>query len=242
MDAEVSQQELNDLLSQADVLPVATGDRTLSGEPVLVFVQLPTGPGEGFRYVYLTPDGTVVARAAEAVGPPPSPDGASIAEMTEHINTSVVTVSAPDGSALLYLRHKKVWKSTVSIADADGRPIGEMRQRNVLGKVKFQLEAYGRPYGRFIAHSTRMLGFDLEDADGSGYGRLTKVGSPSYGARSGVAPFAATQKVAGAFVLQLTRRPDWPLITATIPLALDLSMNLAALSGVEKRGFQTGQG
>lgn len=222
---QITRDLIGSILAEAGAPPASGGDGTLFGEPLLVFMQLPADLEQGYRYAYVTADAVVVAHAHEAVGPPPGADEASWQELFDHIQTDVVAVSDEQGAPLLAMSHKKVWKSKITVADGSGNPYGSMRQKNVLGRPKFEMEAAGQPAGRFTADSSRMLGWELVDASGTPYGRMTKVGN-LYGTRVGVAPIATTLKTPACWVLQFSRRPPQPVLAVAAPLAVDLSMNL----------------
>ncbi|MFC7403821.1 hypothetical protein [Georgenia alba] len=233
MEGSLSPQQAAELLGTAGI-PPAQGDGTLTGEPVLIFMQVPTAEGAGYAYVYLSSQGVVLARAAEHVGGSPDPDEASWSELFDHMQTEVVSVRDAAGTPVFAVSHKKVLKSEVTVADAHGRTMGTMRQRNILGRVRFSIEAAGHDYGSFVAATTQMLGFDVRDPADNVVGRLVKVGQ-LYGVRSPMGLGHA--KVPACFVLQLFQRPPLPLLTAAMPIVLDLSMNLDSVtSRATKRG------
>lgn len=234
-------EQVRSLLAEARIRPTGVGDGTLFGEPVVVFAQIPTSPEEGFRHAWARPDGRIVARAQEHLVAGPGVDEASWRELVDHQKTDLVTVTAPNGEALLRVSHLKHWKSKAAVSDGHGRQIGMIRQKSLTFKPAFALDGDGPSYGRVRADGPRMLGFDLLDRGGNAYGRMTKVGSKLYGVRQYHGGMAAglpptTAKVLGAFVVQFFRRPDHPQLAAAIPLVVDLSMAMgSSLAKLDKR-------
>ncbi|WP_199041663.1 hypothetical protein [Glycomyces salinus] len=63
MNDEFGAEQVQEMLAEAEVRPASLGDRTLFGEPILVFAEAQTAAHEEFRHVRVRPDGRVVAWA-----------------------------------------------------------------------------------------------------------------------------------------------------------------------------------
>lgn len=242
MSGEFGPAQVREMLAEAKVRPAGLGDGTLFGEPVLAFARLRTAEHEGFRHVWARPDGRVVAWANEKnLGPGPGVEEASWKELVDHEKTDVATVTDPSGTPLLEATHLKHWKSRITVADAHGREIGTIRQKNITLKPSWELSVGDRSYGRVRADGSKALGFDIIDASGAVYGRMTKVGSSMYltrqyhaGMAAGLPP--ATVSMPGRFVVQFLRRPDHLQLAPLVPWAVDLSMSGRSLSKLRKSG------
>ncbi len=139
--------------------------------------------------------------------------------------THTLEVTDATGQVQLRLtRPRKVFKSTVIVADPAGNEIGRIVQENMIGKIHFGLEAGGQTLGAIRAENWRAWNFRIEDAAGNEIARITKTWE-------GIAKTLFT--TADNYVVHLHAAIPQPLATLVVASALSVDTALKQ----DARGF-----
>lgn len=132
--------------------------------------------------------------------------------------THKLEITDPQGRVLLRLtRPRKVFKSTVIVADANDMEIGRIVQDNMIGKIHFTMEAGGQELGSINAENWRAWNFNIKDAAGNEVARITKT-------FEGIAKTLFT--TADNYVVQFHRALPQPLNTLVVAAALSVDTAL----------------
>jgi hypothetical protein len=132
--------------------------------------------------------------------------------------THKLEVTDPAGNLLLRLtRPRKVFKSSVVVADANDREIGRIVQENMVGKIRFGLESGGQRVGGIFGENWRAWNFRIEDAGGVEVARITKT-------FEGILKTAFT--TADNYVVQIHARQPEPLNSLIVASALSVDTAL----------------
>lgn len=197
--------------------PVAGGDGTLFGEPILVVNQKAKIIELNNQYSVYNQQGEQVA-AVNQVGQSTAKKVARLVSSLDQFMTHQLQISDASGNVVLQLtRPRKFVKSKILVSDGAGNEIGAILQEKMIGKIHFGLEANGQRVGAIKAENWRAWNFRIEDANGEEVARITKTWE-------GLAKTMFT--TADNYVVQMHRKPPQPLHSLVVAAALSVDTAL----------------
>jgi uncharacterized protein YxjI len=204
--------------------PVAAGDGTLWGEPILIVSQKAKLLEVTNQYSVFNQAGQQVAYVNQ-IGQSAARKALRVLTSIDQFLTHRLEICSLDGTCQLRLtRPAKFVKSTVIVEHPAGGEIGRIVQANVFGKIRFSLEADGQELGSINAENWRAWDFNIQDRTGTEVARITKTWE-------GLAKTMFT--TADNYVVQLHRPLENPLLSLVVASALSVDTALKQ----DQRGF-----
>jgi uncharacterized protein YxjI len=196
---------------------VTGGGGTVFTEPILVVNQKAKLIELNNQYSVFDQNGNQIATVNQ-VGQSAAKKVLRLVANIDQFMTHRLEVTDPRGQVLLRLtRPRKVFKSSVIVADGDDRELGRIVQENMVGKIRFGLEANGQRIGGIYGENWRAWNFRIEDASGTEVARITKT-------FEGVLKTAFT--TADNYVVQIHARQPEPLHSLIVASALSVDTAL----------------
>jgi uncharacterized protein YxjI len=196
---------------------VAGGGGTVFTEPILVVNQKAKIIELNNQYSVFDQHGNHIGTVNQ-IGQSAAKKVLRLVSSLDQFMTHKLEVVDRQGQALLRLtRPRKVFKSSVVVADGQDREIGRIVQENMVGKIRFGLEANGQRVGGIFGENWRAWNFRIEDAGGNEVARITKT-------FEGVLKTAFT--TADNYVVQIHARQPEPLHSLIVASALSVDTAL----------------
>ncbi len=197
---------------------VSGGGGSVFNEPILVVNQKAKILELNNQYSVYDQNGKPIAFVNQ-VGQSAAKKVLRLVSNLDQFMTHKLEVTDVQGNVLLRLtRPRKVFKSTVAVADGQDRPIGRIVQEKMVGKINFGLEASnGQRVGGIFAENWRAWNFRIEDAGGTEVARITKT-------FEGFLKTAFT--TADNYVVQIHSRQAEPLNSLIVASALSVDTAL----------------
>ena len=196
---------------------IPPGGGTLFDEPILVVNQKAKIIELNNQYRVMDRNGTTIAMV-EQHGQSAAKKALRLVASVDQFMTHTYRVVDAGGQVLLQLtRPRKVFKSSVIVADGAGQELGRIVQENVFGKINFALESSGQVLGAIKAENWRAWNFRIEDTAGTEIARITKT-------FEGVAKTLFT--TADNYVVQLHIKPPQPLHSLVVAAAVSVDTAL----------------
>jgi uncharacterized protein YxjI len=196
---------------------IPTGSGSIFDEPILVVNQKAKVIELNSQYRVMDQHGNTIA-SVQQHGQSAAKKALRLLTSYDQFLTHKLHVLDNTGQVLLQVtRPRKVFKSTVIVADPAGTEIGRIVQENVFGKIHFALEANGQVLGSIKAENWRAWNFRIEDAAGTEIARITKT-------FEGVAKTLFT--TADNYVVQLHVKPEQPLHSLVVAAAVSVDTAL----------------
>ncbi len=197
---------------------VGGGGGSVFNEPILVVNQKAKILELNNQYSVFDQQGNQVAFVNQ-VGQSAAKKVLRLVSSLDQFMTHKLEVTDVQGTVLLRLtRPRKVFKSTVLVADGQDRPIGKIVQEKMVGKINFGLEdPNGQRVGGIFAENWRAWNFRIEDGGGTEVARITKT-------FEGFLKTAFTS--ADNYVVQIHARQAEPLNSLIVASALSVDTAL----------------
>ena len=196
---------------------VGGGGGSVFNEPILVVNQKAKILELNQQYSVFDQNGDRIAFVNQ-VGQSAAKKVLRLVSSLDQFMTHKLEVTDNTGNVLLRLtRPRKVFKSTVVVADGQDREIGRIVQENMVGKIRFGLESGGQRLGGIFGENWRAWNFRIEDAAGTEVARITKT-------FEGVAKTLFT--TADHYVVQIHTRQPEPLNSLIVAAALSVDTAL----------------
>lgn len=193
------------------------GGGTIFDEPILVVNQKAKILELNNQYSVFDQNGRQIAMVNQ-VGQSTAKKVARLLTSLDQYMTHKLEITDAAGQVALRLtRPRKVFKSTIIVANAADQEIGRIVQDNVFGKIHFTLQAGGQTLGSIRAENWRAWNFRIEDHTGQEVARITKT-------FEGLAKTLFT--TADNYVVQLHTRIAQPLLSLVVAAALSVDTAL----------------